>query len=297
MSEGSSDAARRAQGILLMSLSMFVLPAVDGFAKHLSTAYSPLMIAWVANVFAVMVIVPIAVRQHGRAFVPPTHKGWHLLRVAFLMMAGTFYYLAIARLPLATAITVYFINPVVAAVLSVLFLGERMTLAKLASLALGITGAMIILQPGGETDIGLIYALASGVAFACFMVTTRKVAGTASPYQTMAFQFLAALVVLAPQTALNWMTPKLSDLWMFAAMAMFSLACHMLSILAFRRAEASTLAPLTYIELLGSVAIGYVFFGDLPGGLVILGAALIVGAGVILLPRRAASPAPDTPAA
>lgn len=296
MSEGSgAEAARRTQGIVLMSLSMFLLPAVDGFAKHLSTLYSPLMIAWVTNWFGVAVIVPLAIRRHGRDFIPPTHKGWHLLRVAFLMAAGTFYYLAISRLPLATAITVYFINPVVAAVLSVLFLGERMTLAKLASLVLGIGGALVILRPGGGTDIGLIYALASGVAFACFMVTTRMIAGTASPWQTVAFQFLMALVVLAPQTVLNWTTPKLSDLWMFAAMAMFSLSCHMLSILAFRRAEASTLAPLTYIELLGSVAIGYLFFADLPGGLVIVGAALIVAAGAILLPRRA-SPATGTPA-
>ena len=84
--------------------------------------------------FAALVIVPLAARRHGRDILPATHKGWHLLRVAFLMAAGTFYYLSIARLPLATAITVYFINPVVAAVLSVLFLKEHQGPADMAAL-------------------------------------------------------------------------------------------------------------------------------------------------------------------
>jgi drug/metabolite transporter (DMT)-like permease len=298
LSEGSgAEAARRAQGIVLMSLSMFLLPAVDGFAKHLSSLYSPLMIGWVSFCFSSAFMLPMAIRQHGRQIFPPSHLRWHLLRLAFLLMAGTLYCLAVSRVQLADAISVYFINPVVAAVLSVLFLGERMTAAKLVSLVLGIVGAMVILRPGsGGTDIGLLYALGSGVAFACFMVTTRKIAGGASPWQTVTFQYLVGLVLLAPQTFLHWTTPRLEHLWIFAAMAAFSVVCHMLSILAFRRAEASTLAPLTYIELLGSVVIGYLFFGDLPGGLVIVGAALIVAAGAILLPRRA-SPAPDRPAA
>ena len=287
MSSGTTtDAARRAQGILLMCLSMFLLPAVDGFAKHLSASYSPLMIGWVSSTFAALLVAPAAVAQHRRAIFPPTHKRWHLLRLAFLLAAGTLYYLAVARVPLATAISVYFINPIVAAVLAVLFLKERMTTPKLVSLALGIAGAMVILQPGRETDVGLLYALGAGVMFAGFMIVTRKVAGGATPYQTLAFQYLMTLVLLAPQTALIWTTPKLSDLWIFAAMGIFSVLCHILSILAFRRAEATTLAPLSYIELLGSVVIGYLAFGDVPGGPVILGAAMIVTAGLILLPRR-----------
>jgi drug/metabolite transporter (DMT)-like permease len=288
----------RTQGVLLMALAMLIIPSVDGLAKHLSTTYSPLMIGWVSFAASSLIVTPIAVRLHGPALLPRTQKWLHLLRLVFLLAAATMYFVAISRIPLATAVSAYFIGPVVAALLSVVVLKERMTIAKGLSLALGLAGAMVILQPGGgRIEPGLILAFGSGVAYACFQVTTRRIAEAASPFQTLAFQYLMGLVLLAPQAALNWTTPRISDLWLFAAMGSCGVFAHVLSVLAFRRAEASTLAPLSYLELLGSALIGYLAFGDTPGGSVVIGAALIVSAGALLLPRRVVSPAPGTPAA
>lgn len=280
----------RAQGILLMGLAMLIVPGVDGLAKHLSATYSPLMIGGVSYVAAALMVTPFAIRRHGWAVFPQTQKRLHLLRVALLMGAGTLYFVAIARIPMATAVTAYFICPVAAALLAVLVLRERMTPIKLASLALGVAGAVVILQPGaGAIEPGVLFAFASGLAFAAFQVTTRKVAGGAGPLQTLAFQYVGGLAILGPQTLLNWTTPRVGDLWLFGAMAAISLATHGMVVLAYRRADASTLAPLTYLELVGATAIGWLAFGDLPGGPVLLGAALIVGAGALLLPRRAAA--------
>lgn len=286
----------RTQGVLLMSLAMLIIPGVDGLAKHLSAFYSPLMIGWCSFFCAALIVTPIAVRQHGRAIFPPSQRGLHLLRVAFLLLSATLYYLAVARIPLADAVSAYFIGPIVASVLGVAVLKERFTPLKLVSLALGVAGALVILQPGGAPpDPGLLLAFASGIGFACFQVTTRKIAGGAAPFQTLAFQYLAGLVLLAPQAALTWTTPTLAHAPLFAAMAAIGVTTHILAVLAYRRAEASTLAPLSYLELLGSTAIGWLAFGDLPGGPVVLGAVLIVAAGMILLPRKA-PPAEAIPA-
>jgi drug/metabolite transporter (DMT)-like permease len=277
----------RTQGVLLMSAAMLIIPGVDGLAKHLSGFYSPLMIGWCSFLAASVLVTPIALRQHGRAIFPQDRRGLHLLRVVFLLLAATLYYMAVARIPLATAVSAYFIGPIVASVLAVAVLGEKFTPAKLISLGLGVAGALVILQPGGAPpDPGLLLAFASGFAFACFQVTTRKIAGGAGPFQTLAFQYLVGLVLLAPQAALNWTTPALEHLWLFAAMGTIGVATHILAVLAYRRAEATTLAPLSYLELLGSTAIGFLVFGDVPGGPIILGAALIVCAGMILLPRK-----------
>jgi drug/metabolite transporter (DMT)-like permease len=285
----------RTQGILLMSLAMLIIPAVDGLAKFLSAHYSPLMIGWCSFLCASLIVTPIAVRQHGRAIFPQGQRGLHLLRVAFLLLSATLYYLAVARIPLADAVSAYFIGPIVASVLGVAALKERFTSLKVVSLALGVAGALVILQPGGAPpDPGLLLAFASGVGFACFQVTTRKIAGGAAPFQTLAFQYLTGVVLLAPQAALNWTTPRPDHLWLFAAMAAVGVTTHILAVHAYRRAEASTLAPLSYLELLGSMAIGFLVFRDLPGGPVILGAGLIVGAGLILLRR---GPAPSAEAA
>jgi len=287
----------RTQGVLLMSLAMLIIPAVDGLAKHLSAFYSPLMIGWCSFLAASVLVTPVAVRLHGRAIFPQTQRRLHLLRLVFLLAAATLYYVAVSRIPLATAVSAYFIGPIVASLLAVAVLGERFTPAKLISLALGVAGALVILQPGGAPpDPGLLFAFASGVAFACFQVTTRKIAGGSGPFQTLAFQYLAGLVLLAPQAALNWTTPALEHLWLFAGMATVGVASHVLAVLAYRRTEASTLAPLSYLELLGSTAIGWAAFGDLPGGPVVLGAALIVGAGLILLRRTPAPTAEAIPA-
>lgn len=287
----------RTQGVLLMSLAMLVIPGVDGLAKALSAHYSPLMIGWCSFLCAAVLVTPVAVRLHGRSIFPQEHRWLHLLRLVFLVSAATLYYLAVARIPLATAVSAYFIGPIVASVLAVAVLKERFTSIKLISLALGVAGALVILQPGGAPpDPGLLLAFASGVAFACFQVTTRKIAGGAGPFQTLAFQYLVGLLLLAPQAALTWTTPRPEHLWMFAGMAVIGLTTHVLSVLAYRRAEASTLAPLSYLELLGSAAIGWLAFGDLPGGPVVLGASLIVGAGLILLRRTPAPSAEAIPA-
>lgn len=163
----------RTQGVVLMSLAMLIIPVVDGLAKHLSGFYSPLMIGWCSFLAASVLVAPVAVRLHGRAIFPQEQRGLHLLRLAFLLAAATLYYVAVSRIPLATAVSAYFIGPIVASVLAVAVLGERFTPVKLISLALGVAGALVILQPGGAPpDPGLLFAFASGVAFACFQVTT-----------------------------------------------------------------------------------------------------------------------------
>ncbi len=93
------------------------------------------------------------------------------------------------------------------------------------------------------------------------------------------------MVLLTPQAILTWATPAWDAVIFFLALGALSAFSHLLSIAAFRFAEASTLSPLVYLELLGSTAIGYLVFEDIPQGSTIAGAVLIVTAGLILLKR------------
>jgi len=88
---------------------------------------------------------------------------------------------------------------------------------------------------------------------------------------------------LTPQAVLSWSTPAWKDLAFFAAMGLLSLIGHGLTIVAFRFADTSTLAPLLYVELIGAALIGYLAFDEIPGAATIIGACLIVAAGLILL--------------
>jgi drug/metabolite transporter (DMT)-like permease len=97
-------------------------------------------------------------------------------------------------------------------------------------------------------------------------------------------------VLLTPQAVVSWSAPAWNDLLFFAALGLFSAISHVLSIVAFRLADASTLAPLVYVELIGATLIGYVAFDEIPGARTVAGAGFIIAAGLILLQPRATAP-------
>jgi drug/metabolite transporter (DMT)-like permease len=287
------NAARgQAHGIALMTLAMLTIPAVDGLAKYLSSSYSPLFIGWARYAVACAVLMPLAAARHGRRVFPSERLGAHVLRTVFLMIAMTLYFMAVARIPLATAATASFISPIVAVILAVVILEERLTIRKIMSLILGCGGALVVLRPGAAFEPGVLFALATGLFFAFYMIATRMASEHSEPLKTLAFQCVAGAVLLTPQAVWSWSVPSAGDLKFFVAIGVLSLISHGLSIAAFQKTDASTLAPLVYVELLGSTLIGYLVFGDVPGVPTLMGAGLIVAAGLMLVERR---PRPLTP--
>jgi drug/metabolite transporter (DMT)-like permease len=204
----------------------------------------------------------------------------------FLVTAMTLYFLSIARIPLATAVSTYFVGPIIAAVLSVIVLKERLTSRKALSLTLGFAGSIVILRPGGSVDPGILLALGAGIFFALYLIATRRAAQDSDPVKTLAFQCVVGTMLLTPQAIVSWSAPASSDLVFFAGLGLFSAISHILSIAAFRLADASTLAPLVYVELIGAALVGYVAFDEVPGMATVVGAGLIVVAGLILLRPR-----------
>jgi len=275
-------------GLLLMAVAMLAIPMVDGLAKFLSADYSPLFISWVRYAMAACIIVPIGVFRFGRHFLPTTQLPAHFLRTCCLVGAMTLYFLAIARVPMATAASAFFVSPILATVLAVVFFGERLSIWKVLALVLGFVGVLIIAKPGADLQPGILLALASGIAFAAYLVATRLASRESDPIKTLAFQCLVGAILLLPQALLTWQLPTIDVLHLFLLLGVLSVVCHLLSIAAFRYAETSVLAPLVYLELVGAVVIGYLFFGDFPTPSVWLGALFIVVAGLLLSRRSKA---------
>jgi drug/metabolite transporter (DMT)-like permease len=269
-----------------MTLAMLSIPTVDGLAKYLSAGYSPLFIGWARYAVAALVVLPLAALRNGRKVFPAEGRASHVLRTLFLVISMTLYFLALARIPLATAISAFFIGPISAVVLSIFVLKERMTGPKIASLALGSLGALVILRPGSDINPGILFAFAAGLCFGIYLVTTRLAAQTSDPVSTLAFQCAVGTLLLTPQAITTWALPQWNDLGFFLALGAVSAVSHLMSIAAFRFAEASVLAPLVYLELIGAAAIGYYFFGEIPNIFTVAGAGLIIAAGLILLHRR-----------
>lgn len=272
-------------GLLLMAVAMLLIPFVDGIAKFLTYTHSPLYISWARYVAASLIVLPIAFSIHGRHIFPSKNIGAHFYRTIFLMMAMTLYFVAISKVHLATAITAYFIGPIVAVILSVIFLKESLNPRKVIALLLGFSGVVIILNPNGELESGILYALGSGVCFAIYLVTTRQASKNNDPIKTLVFQCFVGAVILTPQALLTWSFPQLTEILLLLGIGVLSLCSHMLSILAFRHAEASLLAPLVYLEIIGASAVGYFFFDEVPEFTLWVGAVVIVSGGLFLIRR------------
>ncbi|MBK1870325.1 DMT family transporter [Aestuariivirga sp. YIM B02566] len=284
----SDSSSRQATGILLMTAAMVSIPLVDGIAKYLTATHSPLFVGWARYAVAGLIVLPLAFLRNGRRIFPTERRASHLLRTSFLALSMTLYFLALARIPLATAISAFFIGPIIAVVLSIFILKERMTWPKVTSLALGFIGAIVILRPGAALNPGILLAFGAGLCFGLYLIATRWASQSSDPIKTLAFQCVIGTLLLTPQAALTWTTPQWNEFGFFLCLGLFSAFSHMMSIAAFRFAEASLLAPLVYLELIGAALIGYYAFGEIPDAYTIIGAGFIIAAGLILLKRSRA---------
>lgn len=275
--------ARRRMGIALMAVSMLAVPTIDALAKHLGATYSPLFIGWMRYVTASLIVVPVTLVVRGRPLLPTERLRSHAFRTLCLVITMTLFFLALTRVPLATATSASLVGPIVAVALAALLLRERLTPAKLLGLGSGIVGSLVFLRPGGAPEPGVLLAMGAGVVFALYLVATRHAAQVSDPLQTLTFQCLLGTLLLTPLALFTWRVPAAHDLLFVAGLGLSSAFCHLLSISAFRLADASTLAPLVYLELVGSALLGYLVFEEVPSARVLVGAGFIVAAGLILL--------------
>lgn len=282
--QSRSDAYPSGQsvGIVLMIAAMLVIPIVDGLAKYLSDHYSPLFISWARYAASTALILPIAFARHRRRVLPTDGITLHATRTLCLVGAMTLYFFAISKVSLVIAASAYFIGPLVAVALSVIFLGERLTIAKILGMLIGLIGALIVLQPSGDFDAFALLALGAGCLFAVYLVITRRTSAQSEPIRTLSFQCLFGTLLLTPPALFVVEIPASELVPLFVGLGLFSLLGHFLTIIAFQKAEASTLAPLVYVEFIGAAAIGFLIFSDVPTPSTIVGAVLIATAGLVV---------------
>lgn len=274
-----------ALGIALMAVAMLVIPAADAIAKYLSGAHAPVFLSWARYVAALGFALPLVLVQQARRPGPLTTRGQllpQLVRTAFLVAAMTLYFIAIARIPLADALGAYFVAPIAATLLAAIVLRERLDRRRLAAVALGFAGALLIVRPGTQASADTLIALASGGCMACYLVLTRATAQDSPPLATLTIQLVIGILLLTPFVLAQWTTPTREALLLILLMGLLSTASNLMTIAAFRLAQVATLSPLVYLELIGATALGYALFGDLPSPTTWLGIAIIVAAGLIV---------------
>ena len=264
-----------------------VLPVMDGMAKHLSTEIHFLEVVWGRYFFMVVISVPFTFVFFKKHLSWPKNINIQLARSIFLFLSTILFFYAISVISLAESLTLAFVSPLIVTLLSAILLKEQVGYRRWTAVIIGFIGAIIVIRPGfNEISLATFAGLGTGIAYAFYVITTRKLSSIDSPLLTLIFTGLSGAIIISIIVPFVWITPNYTQ-WLFLiGLAAVGTLGHFFLILSLNFAEASKLAPFAYFEIVTNIIIGYYFFGDLPDRWIWIGLIIIVSSGVYITTRE-----------
>lgn len=277
---------RAALGIVMMLFAYFMFSFVDVSAKWLALAgYATLQVAFMRYVghFVISVLLIGKGGLNLRRFASD-QMGWVVLRGLLLMGSTVMNFFAVRYLPLTLTSTILFSSPVIICALSWPILGERVGIWRWGAIMLGFCGILVAIRPFDESfHWAVILSLGAATCFAMYSILTRKLAGQV-PIDTM--QFYSGAVgtfALLPFAIMEWQSPVSGFEWIIMlALGVFAWIGHEFLTRAHGYASASTLTPFGYSFILYLTVWSYLVFNSTPDQWTLMGAMIIIVAGMII---------------
>lgn len=282
------SASSNLSGILIMLLAVGVFALMDAGLKLLAPHYPAAQVSTLRGAASIPFVLVWVLLTIGPRALLRVRWPLHLLRgVLAVGMMVTFIY-AIARMPLTTAYTLFFVAPLMITALSVPILGERVGPRRWIAIAVGMLGVIVVMRPTGEglfSLAGLAVVLAAA-GYSIGAITVRVLSRTDST-QAMVFWMVTMLAIGAGVLAAPGWIPIRAEHWPIIAGIGVSGALGQYAITeAFRRGEASVIAPFEYTALAWGLLLDLGLWGVLPDRITWIGAAIIVGSGLYLIRRE-----------
>lgn len=291
--------------IALKLLAVFLFMVMASFIKAVSDHVPPGQAVFYRSFFALPVIM-VWLWQRGqlREGLIPSNLMGHVWRGVFGTTAMMLTFAGLGLLPLPEVTAIGYATPMFTVIFAAFFLGERVRIIRLSAVALGLFGVMIVIAPrlsvSGDVlstgaTIGAIMVLVASILRAMVQIHVRRLVQTDST-AAIVFYFSITASTLGLMTlplgwitgweALEWTRPAL---WVIALLILAGLVGGIAQILitsSYRFGGASMLAPFDYASMIFATLIGYVAFGEIPTGPIILGASLVIAGGVLIIWRE-----------
>ncbi|MCA2011546.1 DMT family transporter [Pararhodobacter sp. CCB-MM2] len=277
----------------LISVAMFI--TMSSLVKSVSDTIPPGEAVFFRSFFAMPVIlVWLAFRRElktGLRVSKPLGHFWRGLVGTTSMGMG---FAALAFLPLPEVTAIGYAAPLLVVIFASMFLGEDVRVFRLSAVFAGLAGVMIVLSPrlsvGADVTtgeaFGAMLALTGAVCAALAQVTVRKLVATE---QTAAivfwFSFTAAGLGLLT-LPFGWAMPSPTEAVTLVLMGLIGGVGQIFLTSSYREADASLVAPFDYASMLLALAIGYWVFGEVPTGTMLIGASIVVSAGIFIIWRE-----------
>jgi S-adenosylmethionine uptake transporter len=273
----------RKEALFFGAAGIAVLCLMDGVIKHLVRDHDALTVTFGRYLFALVFALLVWMRA-GRPALTPDMWRAHALRGAVIAVSGVTFFWSLKVLPLAEAITISFVAPLLIPFFASALLGERLRLKNLLAGGIGFLGVVVasLGAPAAAGDerrlLGIAAIVTAAVTYALSMTLLR---GRADKDGPEAVGVLAALIpglILAGPAVSVGALPQADALPWFVLMGLFGAAGMFFLARAYAGAEAQALAPLEYTALIWAAAIGFFFFAEIPRWQVLAGAVIIIGA-------------------
>ena len=295
-------------GAISAMIAVFFFSVNDAAIKFLAGGYALHEVVLIRSVIGlVIILVLIAPLTDGRAIFRTKRLGLHLIRGFCVVMANMTFFLGLAAMPLADAVAIFFVSPLVITVFSVVFLGEHVGPRRWAAVVIGLLGVVIMMRPGTSAfQYASLLPVIAAIAYAGLHMLTRLIGRTESA-ATMAFYIQIVFIVICLIIGLAvgdgrygdqtdpslrfllraWVWPVASDIPILLLVGFgVALGGYFIS-QAYRVAEAAMVAPFEYLALPLSVLWGIIVFDEWPDAVSYLGMTLIFGAGLFVIWREA----------
>lgn len=277
-----------ARGITLTLIAVVIFGFQDAVAKILVQDYAVPQIVmiryWAFGLFALW----LAVRQNGLKKAFRAHHPWQQILRGLLLLADVFLFAtAVRTVPLGELSAILLLFPVMVTMFSIPLLGEKVGLVRWLSIFAGFGGVLIILRPGfAVLDVGALPALAASVMFALYTVMTRRVA-RADNTATMMLYVGGTGLVLSSAVGIFFWEPLTLEAWgLVAILWVTTTGGHFLVMKSLSFAPASVLQPFNYLSLPWAITLSFIMFGHLIDFVSLIGALVIVGAGLTVWARE-----------
>ncbi len=277
---------RVALGIGLMLCAYFLFSGVDASVKWLSgLGFAALQLAFMRYAGHVVLSVLMIARDGvSLSRFGADEPGWVILRALMILLSTVLNFFAIRYLPLTLTATIMFLVPIIVCALSGPILGERVGPWRWAAVIAGFVGVAIAMRPfSADFHWAVFLSLATAVAFALYTLLTRKLAGRVSAESQQLYTGVVGTLALAPFALPQWQSPTTTLDWtLLIGLGVLAWVGHEIMTRAHGFAPASVLTPFLYSLLVFMGFWSYAVFDHAPDGATLIGASIVISAGLVI---------------
>ena len=269
---------RPVEGVLWMLATGLSFVGVNGIVRYLGTDLPVAQSAFLRFAFGVLLLAPVLPRVFRAGFPAGAVRLFAWRGVAHTAAVLLWFY-AMARIPVAHATAIGYLNPVILLITGALLLGERMTRRRILAVAVAALGSLIVLRPGVQAlNLGHLSQIGAAVFFAASYLYAKRLSAIVSPTAVVALLSVCVTIGLAPIAAWVWVPVTSAQLGWLALVAALATLGHYLMTRAFQAAPFAVTQPVVFLQLIWATTLGALVFDEPVDGYVLLGGALIIGA-------------------